>query len=127
MNADESRDLAVLYRIAALTASDEDARTAERAVLAEIMSVIPADSGSLSLLNPHTGYLEIVTQQGLPPDTGDFALKLGQGVTGWVTLHGRPLLETVLQAWKNRVVFCGSPQGGSARAQALTRRLPVCD
>jgi len=56
------------------------------------MAVLPADSGSLSLLNPHTGYLEIVTQQGLPPDTGDFALKLGQGVTGWVTLHGRPLL-----------------------------------
>ncbi len=92
MNPDESRDLAVLYRIAALTASDEDARSAERAVLAEIMAVLPADSGSLSLLNPHTGYLEIVTQQGLPPDTGDFALKLGQGVTGWVTLHGRALL-----------------------------------
>ena len=92
MNADETRDLAVLHRIAALTAGDEDARSAERAVLAEIMAVIPADSGSLSLLNPHTGYLEIVTQQGLPPDTGDFALKLGQGVTGWVTLHGRPLL-----------------------------------
>ena len=92
MKPDESRDLAVLYRIASLTASEDDARSAERAVLAEIMAVLPADSGSLSLLNPHTGYLEIVTQQGLPPDTGEFALKLGQGVTGWVTLHGRPLL-----------------------------------
>jgi signal transduction histidine kinase len=28
----------------------------------------------------------------LPPDTGNFALKLGQGVTGWVTLHAKPLL-----------------------------------
>jgi signal transduction histidine kinase len=92
MTAAESRDLAVLHRIAALTSGDGDAHAAERAVLAEIVSIIPADSASLSLLNPHTGYLEIVTQQGLPPDTGDFALKLGQGVTGWVALHGRPLL-----------------------------------
>ena len=92
MNPADPSDLAVLYRIAALTAGEADARSAERAVLAEIMAVLPADSGSLSLLNPHTGYLEIVTQQGLPPDTGDFALKLGQGVTGWVTLHGRALL-----------------------------------
>jgi GAF domain-containing protein len=91
MNSVEPRDLAVLYRIASLTAGEEDARSAERAVLAEIMAVLTADSGSISLLNPHTGYLEIVTQQGLPPDTGDFALKLGQGVTGWVTLHGRAL------------------------------------
>jgi len=92
MTAAEHRDLAVLHRIAALTAGDGDAHAAERAVLAEIVSVLPADSASLSLLNPHTGYLEIVTQLGLPPDTGDFALKLGQGVTGWVALHGRPLL-----------------------------------
>lgn len=100
MNSVEPRDLAVLYRIAALTAGEEDVRVAERAVLAEIMSVLPADSGSISLLNPHTGYLEIVAQQGLPPDTGDFALKLGQGVTGWVTLHGKPLLilEVALDA-----------------------------
>lgn len=88
----EPRDLVVLYRIAALASSDLDVRSAERAVLTEIMSVLPADSGSLSLLNPHTGYLEISTEQGLPPSTGEFALKLGQGITGWVTLHGKPLL-----------------------------------
>jgi len=92
MNAVEHRDLVVLYRIAALASSELDVRSAERAVLSEIMSVIPADSGSLSLLNPHTGYLEISTEQGLPPSTGEFALKLGQGITGWVTLHGKPLL-----------------------------------
>jgi signal transduction histidine kinase len=92
MNAVPPSDLAALYRIAALATGRGDARAAERAVLAEVMAAFPADSGSLSLLNPHTGYLEISTHQGLPPDTGDFALKLGQGVTGWVTLHGKPLL-----------------------------------
>jgi signal transduction histidine kinase len=90
--ADETRDLATLYRLAALAAGEGDARAAERTVLAEVMQALPADSGSLSLLNPHTGYLEISTHQGLPTDTGDFALKLGQGVTGWVALHARPLL-----------------------------------
>ncbi|HEY4300296.1 MAG TPA: GAF domain-containing protein [Candidatus Didemnitutus sp.] len=92
MNPVEHRDLAVLHRIAALTAGDGTAMAAERAVLEAIVSVIPANSASLSLLNPHTGYLEIVTQIGLPSDTGDFALKLGQGVTGWVALHGKPVL-----------------------------------
>jgi len=86
------RDLEVLYRIAALASGETDARTAEATVLREIMTAIAAASGSLSLLNPHTGYLEIASAQGLPPDTGNFALKLGQGVTGWVTLHAKPLL-----------------------------------
>ncbi|MBI3884254.1 MAG: GAF domain-containing protein [Opitutae bacterium] len=86
------RDLAALHRIAALATSAADAAAASRAILAEIMPVFAADSGSVSLLNPHTGYLEIVTQQGLPRETGEFALKLGQGVTGWVTVQGQPLL-----------------------------------
>jgi signal transduction histidine kinase len=86
------RDLAALYRIAALASGDAGATAAESAVLAEVMGSFNAASGSLSLLNPHTGYLEIASQQGLPRDTGIFALKLGQGVTGWVTQHGQPLL-----------------------------------
>lgn len=92
MNEPTTSDLAALYRIAALAASAPDASAASHTILGEIMAAFEADSGSVSLLNPHTGYLEIVTQQGLPRDTGDFALKLGQGVTGWVTLHGKPLL-----------------------------------
>ena len=92
MNEPVPQDLAALYRIAALAANSGDAESASREILTEIMAVFGAESGSVSLLNPHTGYLEIVTQQGLPRDTGEFALKLGQGVTGWVTLHGKPLL-----------------------------------
>ncbi len=90
--APSPRDLDALYRIAALAAGDTSAAAAEAAVLAEVMALFDAASGSISLLNPHTGYLEIASQQGLPPDTGPFALKLGQGITGWVTQHGQPLL-----------------------------------
>ena len=92
MHDPDPRDLAALYRIAALAAGAVEAASASRNILGEIMALFAADSGSISLLNPHSGYLEIVTQQGLPPDTGEFALKLGQGLTGWVTLHGKPQL-----------------------------------
>ncbi len=89
---DSAADLAVLYRIAALASEDESVAAAENALLSELMRAFPADSGSLCLLNPHTGYLEISKHHGLPTDTGNFALKLGQGVTGWATLHKEPLL-----------------------------------
>ncbi len=92
METAAANDIAVLYRIATLATSASDANAAKNAIVAELMGVFPAASGSLSILNPHTGYLEISAHQGLPPDTGDFALKLGQGVTGWVALHGRALI-----------------------------------
>jgi signal transduction histidine kinase len=90
---DAVRDLEVLYRLAALTAGEGEAETVEAEALRLVVGAFAsAASGSLALLNPHTGYLEIAAHQGLPGDTGNFALKLGQGVTGWVALHGRPLL-----------------------------------
>lgn len=91
MNPAETNDLGVLYQIASL-ATRSMASAAQNEVLSIIMSAFPADSGSLSLINPDNGRLEICIQQGLPPDVGDFALRPGQGITGWVALHGKPLL-----------------------------------
>lgn len=93
--ATDRLDLEVLYRLAALTAAETSSNPdpVEAAILGLVVPAFPAAaSASLSLLNPHTGYLEIAAHRGLPGDTGNFALKLGQGVTGWVALHGRPLL-----------------------------------
>ncbi len=92
MSSEQTSDPAVLYRIASLAARANDATIAPREILAAIMSAFPADSGSLSLLSAESGRLEICVEQGLPADVGDFALRPGQGVTGWVALHGRPLL-----------------------------------
>jgi len=91
MMADDPKDLAVLYKIASL-ATRSVATAAQREVLAIIKAAFPAQSGSLSLINPDNERLEICIQQGLPPEVGDFALRPGQGVTGWVALHGKPLL-----------------------------------
>ncbi len=98
MSPEEKNDLAVLYQIASLAARSDSAAAAQDEVLARIVAAFPADSGSLALINPDTGHLEICIQQGLPPDVGDFALRPGQGVTGWVALHGKPLLVTDVAA-----------------------------
>src|SRR5882757_6692767 len=92
MSTDEAKDLGVLYGIATLASSAADAASAQHRILTVIMAAFPADSGSLALLSPETGGLEICVQQGLPPDVGDFTLKPGQGITGWVALHSKPLL-----------------------------------
>jgi signal transduction histidine kinase len=88
----DPRTLPTLYRISSLIGRTEDPRLAMRSVLAEIIAAVHAHSGSISLLNPDTGKLEIEVQQGLPADLDEVALKLGQGITGWVAFHGKPQL-----------------------------------
>ena len=85
-------DATVLYRLAALAVRATAAAAAQRDILTIIMGAFPADSGSLALLSAESGQLEMSVQQGLPADVGKFALRPGQGITGWVALHAKPLL-----------------------------------
>jgi signal transduction histidine kinase len=52
--------------------------------------VMRASSGSLALINPNNGLLEIHASAGLPSNTPELKLRLGQGVTGWVARTGKP-------------------------------------
>ena len=88
----EPRDLTLHYRIARLAADGEAPGPALDFVLGELIKVFRADSGSLALVNPNTGLLETEIVKGVPPPADTFALRPGQGVTGWVALHARPLL-----------------------------------
>ena len=81
-----------LYRIAALGGGAADPPTALRAILDELVTLFAAASGSIALLNPDTGRLQIEVHHGLPADAGEIDFALGQGVTGWVAFHGRPQL-----------------------------------
>ena len=91
--SDDPRALAALYRIAAVPAQAEEPRAALQLILAEIVAVFRAASGSIALLSPETGKLEIEVQHGLPlAEHDDLALQRGQGITGWVAFHGQPLL-----------------------------------
>jgi len=90
--ANDPRTIAALYNISSLLGKTEDASAALHAILAEISAYFDASSGSIALLNPDSGRLEIEVQQGLPDDSKESALRLGQGITGWVAFHGRPQL-----------------------------------
>ncbi|HRE82793.1 MAG TPA: GAF domain-containing protein, partial [Opitutaceae bacterium] len=81
-----------LYRIAMLATREDDAPTALHRILDVLIEHFQAASGSIALLNPDTGRLEIETQRGLPDDYREVVLRLGQGITGWVAFHGRPQL-----------------------------------
>ncbi len=89
---DDPRALAAAYRIAALIGWTEEPEVALRAILDELAGLFGATSGSIGLLNPDTGRLEIDILHGPSPTGGDVALRLGQGITGWVAFHGRPQL-----------------------------------
>jgi signal transduction histidine kinase len=90
--SDDPRALPALYRIASIGTVMDDPHSALQIILREILDLFHATSGSIALLSPDTGRLEIEIQEGLPPDSADFGLRLGQGITGWVAFHGRAQL-----------------------------------
>ena len=83
-----------LYRISSLSVETQGTAEAFKAILEEVMTVLPANSASLALLNADTGQLEIEVGRGLEDHSLGFSLPVGQGITGWVALHGEPLLVT---------------------------------
>jgi signal transduction histidine kinase len=50
-----------------------------------------AESGSLCLLNPNTGSLDIEAASGLSARARRTKLRIGEGITGWVASRGLPL------------------------------------
>ncbi|HUR57193.1 MAG TPA: GAF domain-containing protein [Opitutaceae bacterium] len=63
-----------------------------REVLDLLIDTFKADAGSIALLSPDTGHLEIEVQTGAPPGDSYHKLKLGHGITGWAVLNRRSLL-----------------------------------
>ncbi|MEI6861384.1 MAG: GAF domain-containing protein [Verrucomicrobiota bacterium] len=81
-----------LLRVATLIGRSTDPGEALREILAVAAETFGAISGSIALLNPDSGLLEIEVQQGLPDAADRVPLRPGQGVTGWVAFHGRAQL-----------------------------------
>src|ERR1043166_4157906 len=67
-------------------------------VLAEAVRATRADGGSIMLMNPDTGLLDIEAARGLSKKARRFALRPGEGVSGWVAETGQPLLIADLAA-----------------------------
>ena len=77
-----------LYEVARTIHASLEPAEALQWMVRESVKLVGASSGSLVLVNPNSGLLEIETAVGLPEDGSNLALCLGEGITGWVVQHG---------------------------------------
>ena len=65
-------------------------------VLDEAIHFTRATSGTVCLINPTTGFLEIEVARGLPEAVWNLRLKVGEGLTGHVAYTGKAVRSRVL-------------------------------
>jgi signal transduction histidine kinase len=82
--------LNLLYQVANVIHSTLDPQEALQLIVREAVRLVRASSGSVVLINPTSGLLEIHASQGLPANAADMKLRVGEGITGWVTRTGKP-------------------------------------
>jgi GAF domain-containing protein len=82
--------LALLNDIGNVIHATLDSQQALELILREAVRVMRASSGSIALVNPTNGLLEIQASQGLPAGAQNMQLRVGRGITGWVARTGRP-------------------------------------
>ncbi len=82
--------LNLLCQVSNVIHSTLDSRQALELIVREAVRVMRAASGSVVLLNPTTGFLEIHAAHGLPETAKTLKLRIGEGVTGWVARQGEP-------------------------------------
>ena len=67
-----------------------DPQEALKLILNQAVRQMRASSGSVVLINPTTGFLDILAAEGLPADATELKLLVGEGITGWVARTGKP-------------------------------------
>ena len=82
--------LSLLIEISNVIHSTLDPEEALNLILREAIRVMRATSGSVVLVNPTNGLLEIQASQGLPHSARQLRLRVGEGITGWVARAGQP-------------------------------------
>lgn len=80
-----------LYEVSRAIHSTLESTEALRLIVREAVLLMGASSGSLALVNPTTGLLEIAASEGLPENASTMSLRPNEGITGWVAHHGEPL------------------------------------
>jgi len=82
--------LNLLYQVSAVIHSTLEPQEALQLIVREAVRLVGASSGSVALVNPTNGFLEILASQGLPTNAAELKLRVGEGVTGWVARSGKP-------------------------------------
>ena len=83
--------LSLLYQVSNVIHSTLDSQEALQLIVSEAVRVMRASSGSLVLVNPATNILEIHAAQNLSSAARKLKLRVGEGITGWVARHGKPV------------------------------------
>ncbi|MDQ6633049.1 MAG: GAF domain-containing protein, partial [Verrucomicrobiota bacterium] len=79
-----------LEQVSHVIHSTLEPQEALRLILREAVKLMRASSGSVILINPNSGFLEIEASIGLPASARDLKLRVGEGITGWVARSGQP-------------------------------------
>jgi signal transduction histidine kinase len=82
--------LELLYQVSNVIHSTLEAQEALQLIVSEGVRLVRASSGSVVLINPTSGFLEIHASQNLPAPARRLQLRVGEGITGWVARHGKP-------------------------------------
>jgi signal transduction histidine kinase len=80
----------LLYQVSNVIHSTLEAQEALHLIVSEGVRLVRASSGSVVLINPTSGFLEIHASQNLPGPARRMKLRVGEGITGWVARHGKP-------------------------------------
>ena len=81
--------LNVLYQVNTVIHSTLEPQRALELIIGEAVRIMRATSGSIVLINPTNGFLEIEAAVGLPAAGKALRLKVGEGITGWVARTGQ--------------------------------------
>src|SRR5579862_9303131 len=82
--------LNLLYQVSNVIHSTLDPQEALQLIIREAVRLMRASSGSVVLINPTNGFLEIHASHGLPERAAELKLRVGEGITGWVARTGKP-------------------------------------
>ena len=82
--------LNLLYQVSNVIHESLDPQEALQLILREAVRIMRASSGSIVLVNPNTGFLDIEASIGLPENASKVKLRVGEGITGWVARTGKP-------------------------------------
>ncbi len=83
--------LNLLFQVSNVIHSTLDSQEALQLILREAVRVMRASTGSIILVNPTTGFLEIHASIGLTANAAKLKLRIGEGITGWVARTGKPV------------------------------------
>jgi signal transduction histidine kinase len=81
--------LHLLYQVNNVIHSTLEPQRALELIIGEAVRILNATSGSIVLINPTNGFLEIEAAVGLPDAGKALRLKVGEGITGWVARYGK--------------------------------------